>query len=184
MSRKVKTIEPVKEKRRFNSVEEFNKFVNEHQEEFDKSTTCILNKKYEVPGYRITRIQGELSLKNIPESRQTALDKIEHHNNRLATIESTLNTLIGRFNEVVTKVNEALKEVQAMKTAQQEQSVIIDHLSEEIKKTTYVPPPEPPKPEPVPKNKSRNKPDEDKDQPTLRSTGRLNPIAAKWMGLG
>ena len=181
MSKKIKTIEPVREKRRFNNVDEFNKFYNDHQEEFEKNTTCILNKKYEVPGYKITKIKGEVSLKNIPESRQTTLDKIEQHNNRLTTIETTLNTLIQRFNEVVTKVNDALKEVQSMKTTIDEQNTIIDHLSQEVKKQPEpLPAPEPQEvepqePEPEPKQE---------DGPTYRSTGRLNPIAAQWLGLG
>ena len=173
MSKKVKTIEPVKERRRFNNVDDFNKFFNDHQEEFEKTTTCKLNKKYEVPGYRITKINGEVSLKNIPESRQTALDKIEQHNNRLATIESTVNTLISRFNEVITKVNDCMNEVQAMRAAQAEQISKIEQLQQEMKK-----PPPPPEPKPEPKNQPT-----EEDRPSYRSTGKLNPIAAQWMGI-
>ena len=190
MSKKVKTIEPVRERRRFNNVDEFNKFFNDHQEEFERTTTCKLNKKYEVPGYRITKINGEVSLKNIPESRQTAMDKIEKHNNRLATIESTVNTLIQRFNEVIGKVNDCMKEVQSMKATLDEQNAIIDNLSQEMKSK---PVPEPvsvePKIEPKagyrlsdPNFGSAEKSNE--DGPSYRSTGRLNPIAAQWLGLG
>ena len=192
MSKKVKTIEPVREKRLFNNVDEFNKFFNDHQKEFEETTTCKLNKKYEVPGYKITKINGEVSLKNIPESRQTALDKIEQHNNRLATIETTLNTLIQRFNEVVMKVNDALKEVQSMKASIDEQNTIIDHLSQEAKQPepehiparTYVRGSDPgfgsaePEPTPEPSHQETQE-----DGPTYRSTGRLNPIAAQWLGL-
>ena len=179
MSKKVKTIEPVREKRRFNNVDEFNKFFNDHQKEFEETTTCKLNKKYEVPGYRITKINGEVSLKNIPESRQTALDKIEQHNNRLATIESTVNTLISRFNEIITKVNDTMKEVQNMRSAIDEQYSVINKLQEEIKKPVPIPEPKV-STQSTPKG-STQIPNE--EGPSFRSTGKLNPIAAQWMGL-
>ena len=184
MSKKVKTIEPVRERRKFNTVEEFNRFYTDHEDEFQRETTCKLNKKYEIPGYRITKIQGEVSLKNIPESRQTAMDKIGQHNNRLATIESTLNTLIQRFNEVVTRVNDAMKEVQAMKVSIDEQNAIVNHLSQETQRQAVpewsnrtLNECEPEKPS---KNKSQ---DQVEDGPSFRSTGKMNPIAAQWAGL-
>ena len=61
---KIPVIAPVKDIKEFKTIDEFNVFYNDHRNEFESLTTCMLNKKYKIPGYKITKIQGEVKLKN------------------------------------------------------------------------------------------------------------------------
>ena len=101
----IQLIEPIKEKREFSSPEEFDAFYQEHKSELEEKTTHKLNKMFNVPGYRITKIKGVLSLKNIPQSRITSTMKIE-------TLELKVNEIRDRMNECINMVNR-----------------IVDHLS-------------------------------------------------------
>lgn len=46
----------------FDSKEEFAEHVEDKREELNKLTTYKLNKMYQIDGYRITKIKGEISL--------------------------------------------------------------------------------------------------------------------------
>ena len=94
----IQLIEPIKEKREFSSPEEFDAFYQEHKSELEEKTTHKLNKMFNVPGYRITKIKGVLSLKNIPQSRITSTMKIE-------TLELKVNEIRDRMNECINTVN-------------------------------------------------------------------------------
>jgi peptidoglycan hydrolase CwlO-like protein len=60
----LKVIEPITEPLKvFNTTAEFKTFYAENKEEIDKQTTHILNKKYVIDGYRITKIKGAVMLK-------------------------------------------------------------------------------------------------------------------------
>ena len=169
MPKKVPTIQPIKEKRTFKTPEEFTEFYNAHEDFFEKTTTCKLNKMYEVPGFKITKLQGVVSLKNIPESRVTANDKIEKLSNRVLTLEEMMNKCIKTVNETVTKTNAALEELHRIK----------DSL-------TRVPPPVTHHREPEPMPERTPSPPEEKPEPSnppRRVPGKMNPIAAQWAGL-
>lgn len=112
---KIPVIQPVKEAKEFSSIDEFNVFYNDHKDEFEEQTTCMLNKKYKVPGFRITKIKGEVKLKNIPESRKTALDKVNAANDRIFTLENKLNNIITAFNNVIDKCNAVTSEVKLLR---------------------------------------------------------------------
>ena len=125
---KIPLIEPVKERKEFGSVDEFNIFYNEHKDEFNTLTTCKLNKKYHVPGYRITKIKGVVSLKNIPESRITFQDKLEALNERMTNVETKVNTILKRMNEIIDTVN---KTVTTLNTNIQQQAQAEQQRKEE-----------------------------------------------------
>ena len=94
----IQLIEPIKEKREFQTPAEFDEYYHEHKEELENKTTHKLNKMFNVPGYRITKIKGVLSLKNIPQSRITSTMKIE-------TLELKVNEIRDRMNECINTVN-------------------------------------------------------------------------------
>jgi len=55
----------------FSTFEEFNTWYYKHKDMVDPQTTHILNKKYSIPGYWITKIKGVLSLKRVkPETNR------------------------------------------------------------------------------------------------------------------
>ena len=94
----IQLIEPIKEKREFKTPAEFDAYYQEHKTELEEKTTHKLNKMFNVPGYRITKIKGILSLKNIPQSRITSTMKIE-------TLELKVNEIRDRMNECINTVN-------------------------------------------------------------------------------
>ena len=95
----IQLIEPIKEKREFQTPAEFDAYYQEHKTELEAKTTHKLNKMFNVPGYRITKIKGVLSLKNIPQSRITSTMKIE-------TLELKVNEIRDRVNECINTVND------------------------------------------------------------------------------
>ena len=94
----IQLIEPIKERREFKDPVEFDAYYQEHKKELEEKTTHKLNKMFNVPGYRITKIKGVLSLKNIPQSRITSTMKIE-------TLELKVNEIRDRVNECINTVN-------------------------------------------------------------------------------
>ena len=94
----IQLIEPIKERREFQTPAEFDAYYQEHKAELEEKTTHKLNKMFNVPGYRITKIKGVLSLKNIPQSRITSTMKLE-------TLELKVNEMRDRVNECINMVN-------------------------------------------------------------------------------
>ena len=45
----------------FESIEDFNSYYSKHQNEFNE-TTIKLNKKYKIPGYKLTNLKGKLKI--------------------------------------------------------------------------------------------------------------------------
>ena len=70
----IKVIEPIKNYlKEFNNPVEFNLWYAKNKDEVDKLTTHKLNKMYHIMGYRITKIKGELMLKEYMESQHSKL---------------------------------------------------------------------------------------------------------------
>ena len=135
---KIPVIQPVKEAKEFSSIDEFNVFYNDHKDEFEEETTCMLNKKYKIPGFRITKIKGEVKLKNVPESRKTALDRVNAANDRILALEEKVNKIIQAFNNVIDKCNAVTSEVKLLRSK----------IAEMEKKPSVIVK-EAPKPEPI-----------------------------------
>ena len=63
VSEPLEVIEPFKpEVIKFTNTEDFNTYYSKHADEFTDLTTQKLNIKYKIPGYRLTKKQGELKL--------------------------------------------------------------------------------------------------------------------------
>ena len=185
MSKKVPTIQPIKDKRIFDSVEAFNKYYNEHEDFFERTTTCKLNKMFEVPGFKITKLQGVVSLKNIPESRVTANDRIEKLSNRVLNLEEMMNKCIKTVNETVTKTNTALEELQRLRDSLEQaitqQNNQLQHMVQQTQQMTHRREPEP---EPKRVSYQDSQTNDSQEAPAYRRIpGKMNPIAAQWAGL-
>ena len=98
-------ITPIKERTDFESAEAFDAYYQEHKSELNKLTTHKLNKMFEIPGYRITKIRGVLSLKNIPESRVTSVMRINMLEKTVNDMKDKINTCIKTINGVLDVLN-------------------------------------------------------------------------------
>ena len=117
----IKVIEPIRKPlKEFETVNDFNIFYHKHKEEMDAETTHVLNKKYHINGYRITKIKGVLCLKKdskkpapplcadnrgadiqfMSESEVNA--QSEALEERIQRIEETLNQLIDHIGQAFT----------------------------------------------------------------------------------
>ena len=78
----------------FSSPDDFNLYYNKHKDDFNE-TTYKLNVKYKIPGFKITKIKGELKLikdynKTHSPSAQSPLrksDEFKQLEQRIAAIE-------------------------------------------------------------------------------------------------
>ena len=109
----LKIIEPIhKPLHEFETPDEFNIYYHKHKDEMDKETTHLLNKKFSINGYRITKIKGVLCLKkwtknksehvNVDEtskmSRQMlAFDDLQ---DRILKLEEAVNQIIDIINQL------------------------------------------------------------------------------------
>ena len=82
----------------FSSPDDFNIYYNKHKDDFN-DTTYKLNVKYKIPGFKITKIKGEMKLiKDYAHKSSTSLqhaahtddDEIKHLTSRLTDIERRL----------------------------------------------------------------------------------------------
>ena len=83
----------------FRDVDDFNNYYQDNREEFETTTTHMLNKKYKIPGFKITKIKGVVSLKNtqktkpqIDEVKNEVFQKIDNMND---TWNNKLNTTLN-----------------------------------------------------------------------------------------
>ena len=100
----IKIIEPVKDYlKHFETPEEFNLYYHQHKEEIDKQTTHILNKKFKISGYHITKIKGDLCLKKLRENeveeQETDLQI------RVENLEKKIKDICKQMNEIITYLN-------------------------------------------------------------------------------
>ena len=82
----------------FGSIDEFKTHLNENEEEMKKLSTVKLNRLYHIDGYRITKLQGKISLRKIHKNDHSTTDE---HSDRLALIEESIVILSEKINEIV-----------------------------------------------------------------------------------
>ena len=103
----LKIIEPIqKPLHEFETPDEFNIYYHKHKDEMDKETTHLLNKKFSIDGYRITKIKGVLCLKRsttktnqrLIDQRETKSDSLHDLQERLQKLEEVVNQIIDVIN--------------------------------------------------------------------------------------
>ena len=83
--------------------EDFNDIINSDIEKYKEMTTQRLNKTFKIPGYKITRMKGEICLRSIkPCERQDNL-QIERMNEELQNVKNAFNQLSEQF-EIIKKI--------------------------------------------------------------------------------
>jgi hypothetical protein len=104
-----KIIKPISLIMTFESQDEFFDYYNSHKTEMDSLTNHKLNKLFSIDGYRITKIQNVLKLKQINISKDRRSDgfadtqtlRIEIIENRISVLEDALNRIIEYINSTI-----------------------------------------------------------------------------------
>lgn len=92
----LKIIEPIENYiKEFKTPDEFNVWYSKHKNEVDAQTTYMLNKKYHIDGYRITKIKGVLMLKKWNGIKYYKRSDIQNDINEM---KKTINSIIKFLN--------------------------------------------------------------------------------------
>lgn len=90
----------------FENTEDFNIYYSKHLDDFNE-TTYKLNTKYKIPGYKITKLKGQLKLikdYNVNKKAQNCInkddDEIEELKRRVEVLEKQHNLLIEQINNI------------------------------------------------------------------------------------
>lgn len=138
----------------FRDVDDFNNYYQQNKDEFETTTTHMLNKKYKIPGFKITKIKGVVSLKNIQNNKPQILETVNKKMDALqheACKRDELNPLLERISALEIGQRSSafedmvFEEIDRIKTQLIEKNVItalntkIDTLEENIVslKTAY-----------------------------------------------
>ena len=89
----------------FETKEDFIEYLDKHREELDKLSTCKLNKLCKIKDYRITKIDGEISLKSNKYTYNQ--DKSDRHDNELEELKLFIKQLSDNYHELINKLSEA-----------------------------------------------------------------------------
>ena len=112
----LKRLEPItKPEHEFKSCDEFDVFYSKNKDLLDSETTHKLNKKYKIPGYKITRrtVQGSegvksvLCLKKLPQSVNNPASGgvFDTLDTRMTAFEQKLDDIVKVLNAIVDKMN-------------------------------------------------------------------------------
>ena len=107
----IKIIEPFKsDVLLFENPDDFTEYYRTHEEEFKGVSTVLLNRKYKIPGYRITQTKTtkELSLrKDYYGQGKTTSDDNTDILNRIAKIENDVIELSKEINNIINYLQNA-----------------------------------------------------------------------------
>lgn len=87
---------------RFSSVEEFREYLNEHETEMNQMKTVMLNRKYQINGYRITKLKKnkdsdpEISLR---KDYRSSSDENNSQSNR--ELIDTIKMVAQKYDELI-----------------------------------------------------------------------------------
>lgn len=87
---------------RFGSVEEFREYLNEHETEMNQMKTVMLNRKYQINGYRITKLKKnkdsdpEISLR---KDYRSSSDENNSQSNR--ELIDTIKMVAQKYDELI-----------------------------------------------------------------------------------
>ena len=75
--------------------EDFIELINADKEKYEKMTTQKLNKIFSIPGYKVTKIKGEICLRSIKPCEQ--LEIKTNYDEELKNIKTAFNQLSEQF---------------------------------------------------------------------------------------
>ena len=96
----IKIIEPFQpEVIECENVEDFSEIINANKEKYDEYTTQKLNKTFKIPGYKVTKINGEISLRSIKPCEQLS-GKTHKIKEEIKNIKEAFNNLSEQFDYI------------------------------------------------------------------------------------
>ena len=100
----IKIIEPFQpEVIECENVEDFSEIINADKEKYNDYTTQKLNKIFKIPGYKVTKINGEISLRSIKPCEQLSSNESNKIKDEINDIKEAFDQLSEQF--------EAIKEI-------------------------------------------------------------------------
>ena len=83
--------------------EDFNAILNADPDKYKDMTTQKLNKTFKIPGYKITKIQGEICLRSIKPCERQDNNNLALINEEIKNIKLAFNKLSEQF-EMIKKI--------------------------------------------------------------------------------
>ena len=83
--------------------EDFNEILNADPDKYKDMTTQKLNKTFKIPGYKITKIKGEICLRSIKPCEQLRCPELAHErhdNHNLDVINEEIKNIKLAFNQL------------------------------------------------------------------------------------
>ena len=94
----------------FESIEDFNGYYSKHQNEFN-GTTQKLNKKYKIPGYKLTTLKGQLKI--IKDYRADSVHEPElYHESDYEKKQNELTQRIIKIEKLQELIQQQIKQIQ------------------------------------------------------------------------
>ena len=84
--------------------EDFSIIINSDPEKYKDMTTQKLNKLFNIPGYKITKIKGEICLRKIKQENHINNDELEKIQQQINEIKEAFNLLTEQFETIKTMV--------------------------------------------------------------------------------
>ena len=104
----------------FESIDDFNSYYSKHQNEFNE-TTQKLNKKYKIPGYRLTSLKGKLKIIKDYQSKNPSGSSLEipleiplEYINRMKSLEEKIKNQQQMINELQKQIVEIQNYLQGL----------------------------------------------------------------------
>lgn len=82
------------------SKEDFSEIIISDPEKYNVMTTQQLNKIFKIPGYKVTKIKGELCLRNIKACEKQSHSELETINEEIKNIKLAFNQLSEQFDQI------------------------------------------------------------------------------------
>ena len=94
----------------FESIDDFNSYYSKHQNEFNE-TTQKLNKKYKIPGYRLTSLKGKLKIIKDYQSKNPSGSSFEVPQEDSSEERESIKNLEEKIKNQQNMINELQKQI-------------------------------------------------------------------------
>ena len=98
----------------FESIDDFNSYYSKHQNEFNE-TTQKLNKKYKIPGYKLTSLKGKLKIIKDYQSKNQSGSSLEVPSegiDRIKALEEAFHEKIKNQQQMINELQKQIVEIQ------------------------------------------------------------------------
>lgn len=117
---KMTVLEPFQDKPiEFETKEDFIEYINKDIEKYNEISTIKLNKMFIIPGYKVTKLKGVISLRAVKTLRETLLNDQDE---RLSNIEIEIDRLKHENEKIKDAFNQLSKQFSSLISDLQQQN--------------------------------------------------------------